>query len=101
MLFNVVQCTKTVSDYTSDEQLPYKIEILMWKMTCFKHILKDLNDSEGHCVIATDGECELDYFQSWSNSSESGDSTEGLNFSQKKNPRVSRSLMRPNIEGLA
>ena len=55
-----------------------------------------MNESEGHCVTVIDGECELDYFQSWSNSSESGYSTEGLKFSQQKNPRLSLSLMRPD-----
>ena len=64
VLFNAVQHVETgraTTNYTSDVQLPYKVEILMWKMTCFKNILKELNDSEGHCVTLTDGECELDY----------------------------------------
>ena len=33
VLFNAVQCTKTISNYTSDTQLPYRVERLTWKMT--------------------------------------------------------------------
>merc|ERR1711894_513733 len=70
--------------------------VMMMMMMMMMMVVVMLNDSEGHCVTVTDGECELDYLQSWCNSSESGDSTEGLEFSQKKNPRLSLSLMRPD-----
>ena len=63
VLVNAVQYAQTTTGFTLDTQLPYKVETLTWKLTCFKEILKELNDSEQHCITVIDGECELDYLQ--------------------------------------